>query len=235
MQSPERIIRIVRSNYPRPSKLSDPGGDFSPEELEAILRKPNADLTEVDLMAIFQGALPAGEYRESVHFLPCALDHILRGNEETTLCGDLFRWIQGERDNLRRDALFDELLKCFEAFFAELVSRFLLNEAGDSPLGGDMARTLIESANSPDLGRLGDAWLEKYLGNAETYEQAAWLVVFLEDHLWRILRGSAYLQRVAEDKALQRKAYEVILPRALGDETLLRFWSERFDRCGLGQ
>ena len=234
MQVPESIILFTRPRYPRPSKLSDPGRDFAPEELEAILRKPDAELTEVDLMAIFQGALPAGEYREAIYFLPLALEHITRGDEEITLCENLLRWVYEERDNLRRDALFGEVMNFFETRFAELVSRFVLNEAGDYPLGGAMAETLIATMNDPRFGAIGDAWLQKYLGSAETYEQAAWLICFLKDHLWRLLRDSEFLKHAAADKALQRKAYETILPHALGDEKLLRFWDERFAKCGIG-
>ena len=234
MQVPENIILFIPPRYPRPPQLSDPGRDFAPEELEAILRKPDAELTEVDLMAIFQGALPAGEYRESVYFLPLALEHIARGDQETTLCENLLRWVYEERDNLRRDALFDEVMNFFETRFSELVSRFILDEAGDHPLGLSMAETMIATLNDPRFDAIGDAWLSKYLGSAETYEQAAWLICFLEDHLWRLLRDSEYLKCAAADKALQHKAYDIILPRALGDEKLLRFWSERFAKCGIG-
>ena len=68
-------IQKICSKYPRPEKFSDPGGDFSEEELENLIRKSDNDLTETDLMCIFQGALPAGEYQEVMYFLPIALRH----------------------------------------------------------------------------------------------------------------------------------------------------------------
>ena len=100
-------------------------------------------------MAIFQGALPAGEYREAIYFLPLALEHIARDDEEITLCENLLRWVYEERDNLRRDALFDEVMNFFETRFAELVFRFVLDEAGDYPLGLAMAETMIATLNEP--------------------------------------------------------------------------------------
>ena len=77
MTVPEDIKEIVGRKYSRPTKLSDPGSDFSQEELEAIIHKADADLTDTDLICIFQNFLPAGEYRESVYFLPLALHHIV--------------------------------------------------------------------------------------------------------------------------------------------------------------
>jgi len=56
----------------------------------------------------------------------------------------------------------------------------------------------------------------------------------VEDHLYGILRNSEYLRSAAADKLLLRKAYDLILPRAVGDEELLRFWDRLFARCGIG-
>ena len=70
MTVPEDIKSIICRKYSRPTKLSDPGSDFSREELEAIIHKTDVDLTDTDLVCIFQSFLPAGEYRESVYFLP---------------------------------------------------------------------------------------------------------------------------------------------------------------------
>ena len=232
MQVPSRLIQNLCPKYPRSGKLSDPGSDFSPEELDALIRKPDAGLTETDLMCIFQGALPAGEYRESVYFLPLALKHIAEENDEVSLCENLLRWTAGQRDDLQRDGFYDELLNFFESLFAELTSKFVLD--GDYPQGCAMAETIIETLNAPEFDGMGDLWLEKHLGNAETYEQAAWLVYFLENHLYSIIGNSEYLKQAAGDKSLQRKAYEIILPRALNDEKLLLFWNRYFERCGIG-
>ena len=87
---PEDIKNIICRKYSRPTKLSDPGSDFSQEELEAIIHKSDADLTDTDLICIFQSCLPAGEYWESIYFLPLALKHICtlhgdaRNNHEQT-------------------------------------------------------------------------------------------------------------------------------------------------------
>ena len=235
MNTADSIAMIICPKYPRPSRLSDPGGDFAPEELDAILRKTDAELTDTDLICIFQGALPAGDYPESVYFLPAALKRI--GNEDgdgtPTLCENLIRWIGFQKDRFEEDRLHDLLMTFFEDRFAELVSTFVLQ--GDHPEHSGLAETIFEALNEVDIDRRrGDMLLKKYLGRTETYEQAAWLIWLAKNHLYGILRDSEYLRNAAADNLLLKKAYDLILPRAMGDEALLRFWDRLFSRCGIG-
>ncbi len=235
MKTADSIAMMICPKYPRPLRLSDPGGDFAPEELDAILRKPDAELTDTDLICIFQGALPAGDYPESVYFLPLALKRI--GNEDgggtPTLCENLIRWIGIQKDRLEADCLYDPLMTFFEERFAELVSSFVLQD--DYPEHSGLAETISEALNEADNDRgRGDMLLKKYLGCADTYEQAAWLIWFVKNHLYGILRDSEYLRDAAADQLLLRKAYDLILPRAMEDEKLLRFWDRLFARCGIG-
>ena len=235
MQTADSIAMIICPKYPRPSRLSDPGGDFSLDELDAILRKPDAELTDTDLICIFQGALPAGDYPESVYFLPLALKRI--GDEDgdvtPTLCENLIRWIGIQKDRLEADRLHDPLMMFFEERFAELVSTFVLQD--DHPEHSGLAETIFQMLNEVDIDRgRGDMLLKQYLGGVETYEQASWLIFFVEYQLYGFHRDSEYLRGAAADKLLLRNAYDLILPRAIGDEKLLRFWDRLFARCGIG-
>ena len=197
MNIPEHIVQTIRRKYSRPAKLSDPCSDFSQEELKAIISKCDADLTETDLICISQSLLPAGNYNESVYFLPIALERF-----------------------------------CKDDGFAEMTSSFEL--AGDCPKNCGRACAVFEALNAiSTVAALGDLLLQRHLGGAETYEQAAWLVFFLEQHLYGLYRQSAYLQEVFNDKPLLRKAYDTILSHALNDEDLLRFWNRRLDSCGI--
>ena len=63
MKQLDLITQKICPKYPRPAKFSDPGGDFSEDELKELIRKRDNELTETDLMCIFQGALPAMEIR----------------------------------------------------------------------------------------------------------------------------------------------------------------------------
>ena len=224
------ITQKVCSKYPRSEKFSDPGGDFSDEELKELIQKPDNELTEADLMCIFQGALPAGEYHEVMYFLPIALQHIVENQENDTL-DHLLRWISYNQNALQADNCYDDLLKFFELLFVQWISSFDLN--GDYPKNCAVVSTLIEELNVPAFNLYGDILLQKHLGNAATYETAAWLIYLLENHLWGFAKRSQYLSLVAADKALLKKAYNLIVPAIMEDEKLLLFWDRSFNRVGI--
>jgi len=234
MNIPEHIILTIRHKYNRPAKLSDPGSDFSQEELTDIISKSDADLTDTDLICIFQSFLPAGDYCESIYFLPIALERIRNDDEDgaVTICDNLLRWIGQQKVNLEADGIYDELLSFFDHTFAELTSTFTLE--GNYPENCNRATIIFEAFNaiSPDMP-LGDQLLQKHLGIVETYAQAAWLVFFLEGFLYGIHKHSAFLQNVANDKSLQQKAYKIIIAQAINDNNLLRFWDKHFNSCGI--
>ncbi|MBQ6596255.1 MAG: hypothetical protein IJH79_01765, partial [Lentisphaeria bacterium] len=69
------------------------------------------------------------------------------GNDEVSLCENLLRWTAGQRNDLQRDGFYDELLNFIESLFAELSSKFVLDD--DYPQGCAMAETLIETLNAP--------------------------------------------------------------------------------------
>ena len=62
--------------YKKPTRLSDPGGDFSPEELNGILLKQDAELGWRDFDRIFQGKMPAGTYEEVGYYIPLVCSYI---------------------------------------------------------------------------------------------------------------------------------------------------------------
>lgn len=235
MKVPDDIILTIRPKHPRPVKLSDPGSDFSPEELEAIIRKRDADLTDTDLICIFQGVLPAGKYDEAVYFLPLALERICGSDDDgaTTLCENLLQWVGEQKSSLEADALHDRLLTFFDDLFAELVSEFTLD--GDYPKNGDRATTIVEALNSvPGFDKRGDRLLQTHFGGAKNYEQSAWLIYFWADRLWGRQRNSGYLQTLADDQALLQKAYDAIIAEVTENEKLLTFWDRILTSCGIG-
>ena len=232
MTIPEDIKNLVYRKYSRPTRLSDPGSDFSQEDLETIIHKTDADLTDTDLICIFQSFLPAGEYRESVYFLPLALKHICDADDggASTLCENLLIWIGEQKENLEKDDLYDRLTAFFESLFAELTSAFTLQD--DYPENCNRATTIFDTLNSCSPGR-GDLLLRKYMGNVENYEQAAWLVYFLYENLYGFFRNSVFLKEAANDKTLLKIAYDLIVAKALNDEKLLSFWDKRLTSCGI--
>ena len=222
-------IQKICSKYPRPAKFSDPGADFSEEELSELIRKQDSDLTEGDLMCIFQGALPAGDYQEVMYFLPIALRHIAENKEDDT-ANELLRWMSCYREELQADNCYDDLLNFFETLLAELTSECIFDEnyVQNSSLG----ETLVEILNQNHNG-MGDVLLKKYLGEVENYVQAGWLLHFLEYYYMGVFKKSEYLSSVAQDKVLRQKIYDLIIEEALKDEVTLQFWDHKLEYCGL--
>ena len=222
-------IQKICSKYPRPARFSDPGGDFSEEELSELISKPDSDLTEGDWMCIFQGALPAGEYHEVMYFLPIALRHIAE-NKEVDTADNFLRWMSYFREELQVDNCYDDLLNFFETLFAGLTYEHILNENYVQNTG--LCETLVEILNEKHNG-MGDVLIKKYFGKVENYVQAGWLLHFLEYYYMGVLKKSEYLSSVAQDKALRQKIYDFIIEEALKDETVLQFWDHKLEYCGI--
>ena len=170
MKQLDLITQKICPKYPRPAKFSDPGGDFSDEELKELIRKRDNELTETDLMCIFQGALPAGEYHEVMYFLPVALKHIAESRESDT-ADHLLRWMAHNRESLLADGYYDDLLDFFETLFAELTSGCILQ--GDYVKNSSLGDALVGVLNEEYDG-MGDRLMEKYLGRVAS-SQTRWL------------------------------------------------------------
>ena len=229
MRQLDLITQKICPKYPRPAKFSDPGGDFSDEELKELIRKRDNELTETDLMCIFQGALPAGEYHEVMYFLPIALQHIAE-NKESDTANELLRWMSYYREYLQADGYYDDLLNFFETLFAELTSEYILSE--NYVKNSNLCETLAEILNKNHNG-MGDVLIKKYLGKVKNSVQAGWLLHFLEYYYIGILKDSEYLSSVAQDKDLRQKIYDFIIAEALNaDGNTMQFWEHKLNYCG---
>ncbi len=71
---PDRPFEV---QYPRPTRLSDPYGDFTAEELDRLLSTSDGAMGAYEFDCLFQ-PLTAGTYEEVVHFLPLALAYLGR-------------------------------------------------------------------------------------------------------------------------------------------------------------
>jgi hypothetical protein len=229
MEQLDLIAQRIYPKYPRPAKFSDPGSDFSDEELVNLIGKNDADLIETDLMCIFQGALPAGVYHEVMYFLPIALQHIAE-NKESDTANELLRWMSYYREDLQADGCYDDLLNFFETLFAELTSEYILSE--NYVKNSNLCETLAEILNKNHNG-MGDVLIKKYLGKVKNSVQAGWLLHFLEYYYIGILKDSEYLSSVAQDKDLRQKIYDFIIAEALNaDGNTMQFWEHKLNYCG---
>ncbi len=97
---------LVYAKYPRPRKLSDPHADFTPDMLESLLNKDDAELGWAEYARLLGPHLPAGTYEEVIYFLPKAFSY-LRHHEDDALdlVDAVFGFCSVNIERLRQDDL----------------------------------------------------------------------------------------------------------------------------------
>ena len=117
--------------YEKPTRLSDPGGDFSPEELKGILSKADAELDWADFDRIFQGKIPAGTYEEVRYYIPLACAYIERQRDACDFFEHFSVWIEDNYARLKEDGFVNPIVSAFHALFRKATSSFDLEYNGD--------------------------------------------------------------------------------------------------------
>ena len=94
------------TGYNRPQKLSDPCSDFTPAALDALLAKSDDEFDWLDYSSLFDPRLPAGNYDESIYFLPQAFSYLKYHEAEAfDLVTPMVRFCAKNMDQLTRDDL----------------------------------------------------------------------------------------------------------------------------------
>ena len=117
--------------YEKPTRLSDPGGDFSQEELNGILLKEDAELGWRDYDCIFQGKMPAGTYEEVRYYIPLACAYIENQRDACNFFEHFSIWIEDNYARLKEDGFVDPIVCAFHALFRKATSSFDLECNGD--------------------------------------------------------------------------------------------------------
>lgn len=94
--------------YSRPTKLSDPHFDFTPESLKELLATPDDQLQWHQLQSLLGPFLPAGTYQESVYFLPFAFAYLYHGDNALDLTTSVTWFVSEYADDLEADGLLEE-------------------------------------------------------------------------------------------------------------------------------
>ena len=225
----------IFSIYPHPDRLSDPWGDFSKEELMAITSKKNSELGCVDFMNVFQNFLPAGEYCESVYYLPLVMEYITNEKEDyEQLLDHLLWWIGYFKDDLVKDKIYYLAQNTLKDFFVNKTSTFQFMASPNSsiPENGEAVIRMVEGWNSPPYTvKFGDT-LIKPLASCSTYPQAAWACMFIKDLYEGYTWNSDIIQIWAADHSLHQRIVDKILEHSIHDDKLLLTWDKIMTRCG---
>ncbi len=121
----------MKMKYEKPTRLSDPGGDFSPEELKKILSKDDADLDWADFDRLFFGKMPAGTYEEVRYYIPLVCIYIENRRDACNFFEHFSIWIEDNYARLKEDGLLDPVVSAFHALFRKATSSFDLEYNGD--------------------------------------------------------------------------------------------------------
>ena len=117
--------------YEKPTRLSDPGSDFSPEELNRILSKKDAELDWADFDCLFSGKMPAGTYEEVRYYIPLACAYIEKQGNACNFFEHFSIWIGDNYARLKEDGLIAPVVSAFHALFRKATSSFDLESNRD--------------------------------------------------------------------------------------------------------
>lgn len=223
-------------NLARPTRLSDPGGDFGEEELRSILATPDQQMGFDKFNCLFQGRLPAGTYGEVIYFFPMMMNYLLEARDGwETLFTNVMVWLNANETQLRKDGRWEAILERLNAQTeAKINAPFRLKRHADKhhdslfrPNGidwfwaiddaVDVCQTIYEEGCPVLAGT--EALLLKRFEAITSYDAAAWFVYLTKHcpHLTCLKPLGAEGDRLARAEAL-------IMEETLRNPLHLRFW-----------
>lgn len=217
--------------YEKPTRLSDPGGDFSPEELNRILSKEDAELDWADFDCLFFGKMPAGTYEEVRYYIPLACAYIENQRDACDFFEHFSIWIEDNYARLKEDGFVNPIVSAFHALFRKATSSFDLEYNGDHAVYPSACAS-VESALdalfrlSPTCPEFRPDALFSELKENMSFVHAEW-IVYISTEMTML---SPEKIRTAISASDYQKALAVIeenIDLILNDETAYDFWQKR--------
>ena len=217
--------------YQKPTCLSDPGGDFSPEELNRILSKTDAELEWADFDRIFQGRMPAGAYEEVRYYIPLICAYIEKQRDACNFFEHFSIWIEDNYARLKEDGFVDPVVSAFHALFRKATSSFDLEYNGDHavyPSACASVESVLDALFrlSPACPEFRPDALFYELKETMSFVHAQW-IVFISTEMAML---SPEKIRTVVSSSDYQKALGVIednIDLILNDATAYDFWNKR--------
>ena len=217
--------------YPKPTRLSDPGSDFSPEELNRILSKADSELDWADFDRLFFGKMPAGTYEEVRYYIPLACAYIENQCDACNFFEHFSIWIEDNYARLKEDGLIAPVVSAFHALFRKATSSFELEYNGDQavyPVDCASVESVLEALFrlSPSCDDFRPDALFSGLKEDMSFVSAQWIVYISTE--MTIL--SPEIIRTVISASDYQKALAVIeenIELILNDATAYDFWNKR--------
>jgi len=217
--------------YEKPTRLSDPGSDFSPEELNRILSKKDAELDWADFDCLFSGKMPAGTYEEVRYYIPLACAYIENQGDACNFFEHFSIWLEDNYARLKEDGLIAPVVSAFHALFRKDTSSFSLEYNGDhavypsacAPVESGLAALFRLSPACPEFRP--DALFSGLKDNM-SFVHAQWIVYISTE---MTMLSPEWIRSVLSAADYQ-KALAVIeenIGLILNDETAYDFWKKR--------
>ena len=217
--------------YEKPTRLSDPGSDFSQEELNGILLKQDAELGWDDFDRIFQGKMPAGTYEEVRYYIPPVCSYIENQRDACNFFEHFSTWIEDNYEWLKKDGLIAPVVGAFQALFRKETSSFSLEYNGDHavyPSACGSVESLLEALFrlSPICHEFSPDALFSELKENMSFVHAEWIVYISTE---MTLLSPEWIRSVisSSDYRNALDAIEESIDLILNDERSYAFWKER--------
>ena len=217
--------------FEKPKCLSDPGDDFSPEELNGILSKRDAELDWADFDCLFFGKMPAGTYEEVRYYIPLACAYIENQRDACNFFEHFSIWIEDNYARLKEDGLVDPIVSAFHHLFRKATSSFELESNGDHAVYPSACAS-VESVLDA-LFRLAPACPEfrpdalfSELKENMSFVHAEWIVYIVTE---MTMLSPEWIRSVLPASEYQ-KALAVLeenIDLILNDATAYDFWNKR--------
>ncbi len=231
-------IPYLKIKYPKPAKFSDPYCDFFDDpELDRIISLPFAEMTQQDLLYIFNLCLPAGTYQEMCCFVPRALNVVLEDVKgRGYLLENLLLWISLNHKELDADGWLQPLKHFIYELFMEITSSFKIVQFEGTvphPSRGDLIETILNSYYAEEIYPISNWWpqageelLKERFQMSSTFIDYAWLV-YIRDLFYCWVNKSPFIDEFWGNPLNIEKLQSSIIAESLKDESVLTYFNKK--------
>ena len=217
--------------YNKPARLSNPGSDFSPEELNRILSREDAELGWRDYDCLFFGEMPAGTYEEVRYYIPLACAYIENQRDACNFFEHFSIWIEDNYARLKEDGLIDPIVSAFHALFRKTTSTFSLEYNGDHavyPFACASVESVLDAMFrlSPACSEFSPDALFSELKENMSFAHAEW-IVYISTEMTMLSPETIRTVISASDYQKALAVIEENLELILNDATAYGFWQKR--------
>jgi hypothetical protein len=195
MSAIENLRRLIK--YPRPSKLSDPYGDFTADHLESILATNDSEFVFTEYVYLFGPHLPAGTYEELMYFLPLAFAYLAEhGADAYEMVLPMVGYTSDYAEYLKTDGLLEIVGDCFQECLQSWTKTFTIIHFGSYKNRTSeyrnivkclslLSETIYEMRRYKTFAAVAGEFVQQLGKNESDPIKAAWFLAYAADEYLR--------------------------------------------------